>query len=97
MSWRIRVKERTALILHKDWIKLFKKCKCKRFVEKCGSGGRDVQCVLLAFPYFGRCYYSKCPKILPDWLSIKDMIPFGKDFPKCVADDPIAELRTNSE
>jgi hypothetical protein len=55
------------VIDRKTWKKLFKGCRCKNRYKKAGSGGTDIQCQLLAFPYFGRCYFRKCPKIKPNW------------------------------
>jgi len=59
------------LLDRKTWTKMFKDCRCKRKYKKHGEGGNDVQCMILSFPYFGRCYWRKCPKIKADWEDTK--------------------------
>lgn len=53
----------TATIGRKEWKKLYKKCKHKILYPRCGDGGSDPRCVLLAGIRWGRCWYSKCPEI----------------------------------
>lgn len=69
------------LLDRKSWTKMFKNCRCKRRFKKQGDGGIDVQCWILAFPYFGRCYWRKCPKIKPDWEETKEWLLSTIDAP----------------
>lgn len=95
------VEQGDRVISHHEWRKLFKKCRCKRFKEKSGgkpgaaNGGLDVQCIIIGGLRWGRCYYSKCPKIKQNWESEKkwylEETSYGKDFPKCINENLLLE------
>ena len=69
------------LLDRKSWRKMFKNCRCKTRYKKHGDGGTDIQCWILSFPYFGRCYWRKCPKIKPDWEETKKRLLSSIDAP----------------
>lgn len=93
------VEQGDRVISHAEWRRLFEKCRCKHFKEKAGNGGLDVQCVLLGGLRWGRCYYSKCPKVKPDWEKEKAWMlasPLGKDFPKCINENLLEGRKTDA-
>ena len=93
--------EYNQIVDRKTWLKLFRTCRCKQRYKK-SNGSADIQCFLLAFPYFGRCYYRKCPKIKPNWGEEKESwIHHSVDGPTLLKngylDNPMDSIRKEND
>ena len=74
------VDKHDQLLDREAWKKMFRHCRCKRRFRT-SHGSADVQCWIIAFPYFGRCYWRKCPKIKSDWEMTKTRLLNSVDAP----------------